>query len=97
MTINSILIQNVTPDELSDKLRTIVREEILLLQPKEAKTKFLTRQEVAELLKISLPTLNTYTQKGIIKASKIGIRILYSEDAVLDAVKQVHSLKYRWK
>lgn len=86
-----MLIQNVTPEELAAKFREIVREELLLLQPKEPSPKYLTRQEVAGLLKISLPTLNAYTRKGIIKSSRVGIRVLYSEVDVLTAVKGVPS------
>lgn len=95
MTTNSTLIQNVTPEEFSETLRLIVREEISAIQTKELTPRFLTRQEVANLLKISLPTLNEYTRTGIIKGSRIGSRILYDEISIKEAVKDIPTLKYR--
>ena len=91
MTTNSTLIQNVTAEEFSETLRLIVREEISAIQTKESTPRFLSRQEVANLLKISLPTLNEYTRTGIIRGS----RILYAELDVKEAVKDIPTLKYR--
>lgn len=93
--MNATLIQNVTPEEFSETLRLIVREEISAIQTKESTPRFLTRQEVATLLKISLPTLNEYTRTGIIKGSRIGSRILYDEISIKEAVKDIPALKYR--
>jgi excisionase family DNA binding protein len=95
MTINSTLIQNLTPEELSETLRSVIREELSLLNPIETAPKYLTRQEVANLLKISLPTLNEYTRTGIIKGSRIGSRVLYGEQEIREAIKEIPSLKYR--
>jgi|WetSurMetagenome_2_1015567.scaffolds.fasta_scaffold00004_27 excisionase family DNA binding protein len=56
---------------------------------------YLSRQEVADLLKISLPTLNEYTRTGIIQGSRIGSRVLYDETAVREAVKEIPTHKYK--
>lgn len=95
MTTNSTLIQNVTAEEFSETLRLIVREEISAIQTKELTPRFLSRQEVANLLKISLPTLNEYTRTGIIKGSRIGSRVLYAESDIKESVKDIPALKYR--
>jgi excisionase family DNA binding protein len=95
MNTNSTLIQNVTPEELSESIRTIIREEFSLLNPKETAPRYLSRQEVATLLKLSLPTLNEYTRTGIIKGSRIGSRVLYAEADVKEAVRDIPALKYR--
>lgn len=95
MNTNSILIQNLTADELFDNLRSVIREELSLISPKELQPQYLSRHEVATLLKISLPTLNEYTRTGIIKGSRIGTRILYAEADVKEAVKAIPTLKYR--
>lgn len=97
MTNNSTLIENTTLEELSETLRLVIREEFSLLNPKENTSRFLSRQEVATLLKISLPTLNEYTRTGIIKGSRVGSRVLYSESDVREAVKDIPALKYRRK
>ena len=41
-----------------------------------------TREEVCQILKISLPTLDGYAKRGIIKKCKVGTRILYSEKEI---------------
>ena len=94
MTTNSTLIQNVTPEEFSETLRSVIREEFSLLNQKEIQ-RYLSRQEVATLLKISLPTLNEYTKTGIIKGSRIGSRVLYDEADIREAIKDIPTLKYR--
>jgi len=95
MTTNSTLIQNVSAEELSEALRSIIREELAFLNAKETTQRFLSRNEVATLLKISLPTLNQYTRTGIIKGSRIGSRVLYDEAQVRESVKDIPTLKYR--
>ena len=95
MTTNSTLIQNVTAEEFSETLRSVIREELSLLTPKETIPRFLSRQEVATLLKISLPTLNEYTRTGIIKGSRVGSRILYDEVSIREAVKDIPAFRYK--
>ena len=56
---------------------------------------YLSRQEVARLLKITLPTLHDYTRTGILKGSRIGSRVLYLESDILESVKEIPVQKYR--
>jgi hypothetical protein len=95
MASNSTLIQIESEEKFSETLRTIIREELTLLYIKEPAPKFLSRQEVATLLKISLPTLNEYTRLGIVKGSRVGSRVLYDEAQVRESVKDIPTLKYR--
>jgi len=97
MTTNSTLIQNVTAEELTENFRSVIREELSLLASKDTTPQYLSRQEVATLLKISLPTLNEYTRTGVIKGSRVGTRVLYNEADVKEAVKEIPTLKYRRK
>jgi excisionase family DNA binding protein len=53
--------------------------------------KYLTRVEAARVLQISLPTLHSYTQLGLIPAKRIGTRVLYSEAELQDALKDIPS------
>jgi excisionase family DNA binding protein len=53
----------------------------------------LTRKETAKLLCISLPTLNEWTKTGILKAHRIGNRVLYKEKEVIEALVEVQTLK----
>lgn len=47
----------------------------------------LTRIEAAQLLSISLTTLKTWRNQGIIKAYKLGGRIYFKEQEILAALK----------
>lgn len=75
--------------------------ESLIISLKEEKTEpknkvsYLTRQEVSRLLKITLPTLHEYTKAGIIKGSRIGSRVLYLEENILESVKEIPIRKYQ--
>lgn len=88
---DSLLIQNVTVEELTEMLRSTIREEIntnrVIPEPSEEKN--LTRKETAKLLRISLPTLNSYTKNGLLKAYTIGNRVLYSEKDIKTSVKEM--------
>lgn len=83
-------------EEINQKLDRI---ENLILNPSSPKQapvlKYHERRETADLLHVSLPTLNTYTRKGIIKGSKIGNRVLYTDEAIQEALKDATSYRYR--
>jgi len=95
MDNNSVIIQNVSREEIADLLRQVVKEELTALQTKEPDLKYRTRKEVCKLLNISLPTLAEYTRSGIIIGKKIGSRILYEEASVQAAVRNVPVVKHK--
>jgi excisionase family DNA binding protein len=85
-------------ESIEERLNQIERLILSLKEDKSDKNQtihYLSRQEAANLLKISLPTLNEYTRTGIIKGSRVGSRVLYSEEDIKDAVKEIPTLKYR--
>lgn len=83
-------------EEINTKLTSIENRLIDLSLPKEdVDLKYLSREEVCTILKVSMPTLNTYTKKGIIKGSKIGTRMLYLEADIKSALQDATSFKYR--
>ena len=45
-----------------------------------------TRKETAEMLSISLPTLNSYTKKKILLGYRLGRRVLYKESEIEKAL-----------
>jgi hypothetical protein len=51
-----------------------------------------TRHETADMLNISLPTLNIYTKRGILTGYRIGKRVLYKQSEIESALTQI---KYR--
>lgn len=54
-----------------------------------------TRKEVAELLRISLPTLDGYIGRGLIDASRIGGRIRIKRSEIEKALTEIKSLRYQ--
>lgn len=51
---------------------------------------YLTCKEVAEIYKISLPTLHSYTKKGVVTAFKLGTRVRYKKESLDKALKAIH-------
>ena len=52
------------------------------------KEKYLTRGEVSQFLKISLPTLHRYTKDGILKSYRIVGKVRYKIEDVENALKE---------
>ena len=50
--------------------------------------KFISRKETAKLLHISLPTLHEWTKDGTLTSYRIGTRVLYKPDEVMETVSQ---------
>lgn len=91
---NSTILHNVSPETLQELIRATIREEIENINPPKEEVKYLTRLEVCDLLKISLPTLNIYVHEGKIKGHRIGRRVLFSNQDIHEAVKEIPNLKY---
>jgi hypothetical protein len=49
------------------------------------KDNLITRKQAAQILQVSLPTLNILTKKGILNARRINSRVRYLESAVREA------------
>jgi excisionase family DNA binding protein len=92
---DSILIRNLTVNDLQNIIRTTIREEIQILLPKKGDPRYLTRKEAAELLKISLPTLHEYTRHGLVKGFRIGSRILYKLEDLEQDMKIIAVNRFR--
>ena len=48
-----------------------------------------TRNETSKMLNISLPTLNVYTQKGILTGYRVGRRVLYKQSEIESALTKI--------
>ena len=75
---------------LTKCMSAAIRAEIskLNIEEKGSKTIY-TRQETAELLGISLPTLNEYTKQGIIAAYRLGYKVRYKFDDINQALIRI--------
>lgn len=91
MTKTVLQIESIEATELFtrlDKMESAINA--LSNQPQstvqETQTDYITRREVANLFKISLVTVNDWTNKGILTAYKIGNRVYYKRTEVNEAL-----------
>ncbi len=85
--MNQVLITSITPEELFAEIRKIVQEEI---SKKEAEVKYITRNEAAELLKISLVTVDRYIKLKLIPIHRMGNRILIDPKELNNSLYKKH-------
>lgn len=79
-----IILEGITTEEFFEKIESIIDkklEEKLAQQnlKKDLTNRYITREEVSKLLRISLPTLTDWCKIGIVKSYKIGNRVLFKE------------------
>lgn len=90
---NVTQLHNATPQQLTETIINGVKDEISLLraefQPKEP-TEYLTRNELAKLLKVDLSTIHNWTKKGKIKAYGIGNRVYYKRHEINQTIKPLN-------
>jgi len=92
---NSIIIRNLTVEQLQDIIRVIIKEEFQILSTLKMKeTIYLTRKEAAALLKITLPTLNEYTKAGRIPGFRIAYRVLYKLEDLESNLEAIATNRY---
>lgn len=93
-----IILSGIKVDQLLDKIGQMIETKLQVASPTDDnnnQSKFITRQEVSKLLKISLPTLNEWTKLGWLQSYKIGNRVLYKLLEVEQAIDKVSTYKFR--
>lgn len=90
---NSILLQELTPDQLSNLIAECVKNQLQEfagnLNTKNVNDDLLTRDETCTLLQIDSSTLWHWTNKGKVKAYGIGARRYYKRSELLEALTLV--------
>ncbi|MDP2089480.1 MAG: helix-turn-helix domain-containing protein [Flavobacteriaceae bacterium] len=96
MITKTIQIQEITTDELADKVAEKLMSKIEVYL-KEYATKndetILTREEAANFLKINSSTLWQWSKRGLLFPFGIGNRVYYKKQEILDYLEN-HRLKY---
>ncbi|MDI1257117.1 MAG: helix-turn-helix domain-containing protein [Flavobacterium sp.] len=86
---NSILLQNLSPEELSDLINKSVKGQLDIFL-KDLNTsdpdELLTREETCKFLQIDSSTLWHWTNKGKVKAYGIGNRRYYKKSEILECL-----------
>lgn len=98
---NEIILNGITFEQLQDSLKSIVRNEVEQLKSTlptiDPAPEFITRKQTAEILGVSLPTLNEWTKTGIVTASRIGTRVRYKRTDVYNSLQEIQTFKQRRK
>lgn len=91
---NVTQVFGITPQEFKDSILSDFREEIKTLsqnfQP-ILPTEYLTRQETAEILKVSLVTLSDWNKKQILIPYRLGNLIRYKRSEIELALIKINS------
>ena len=80
-----------------EQLKTEISEDVFnkiscLIQTAQTtnpETEFITRKQTADLLRVSLPTINDWTKTGKIKGYRIGSRIRYKRNEIENSLSQI--------
>ncbi|WP_076548666.1 helix-turn-helix domain-containing protein [Maribacter ulvicola] len=92
MQITKTEIQGIEASTLLTHFQTLETHLSDLLQAVKPQpdTQLLTRQEVAKWLDVSLPTLHAWTKNGILQSYRIGNKIRYKKNEVLNALQSIN-------
>ncbi len=95
--MTNLILTQIPIDDLKIIISDTIRAEMQKYNapPPPPQTEYITRNECARILGVSLPTLNDWTKRGLIIGYRIGTRVRYKKAEILEAVKQIQTLKYR--
>ncbi len=94
--VGQIIFTGLTVNDLLLQIEQLIEAKISLVPQKENfQSGYLSRKEVANLLKITLPTLHDWTKLNYLKAYKMGTRVLYKESEVIETLERVPSFKHK--
>jgi hypothetical protein len=95
MTESNIRLIDLTKTDLvnliTETVSTEIRKVINLMnsQPEKEESKIISRIDASKLLGVSLTTLFHWNNDGILNAKKIGSRVYYLKNDVMDKFKSV--------
>lgn len=86
-------VESITGNDLLNAVSDLLDSKLKKLHPPTTppETTYITRQDVANMFKITLPTVHSWINAGILRAYKIGnkTRFLLSEVKAAAATKEV--------
>jgi len=94
---NELIVFTTQKGELKELISTALKTELSAFFNRENKEddSLLTSKQVAKELNVSLPTLYSWLQAGIIASHRIGKNsVRYKAEDVRRALKEIQSLKY---
>lgn len=82
--------------EFQNAISEAVRLELsnLNIQTPPEKVEFITRKETAQILGISLVTLNEWTKTGTLQGYRIGSRVRYKKTEIENSLQKMKTLRF---
>lgn len=90
-----IATQEMLEDIIKSSLDTAIQEFYQKKESAIARKKHHTIKETSTELKVSTLTVRNYIERGILKAFKIGNRILITNESLEKAMSEVKSSRYK--
>ncbi|MGE0562766.1 MAG: excisionase family DNA-binding protein [Flavobacteriales bacterium] len=90
---NNLFFISISEDELSKMISNSLKRELanLYIEDKVNSNELISRTEVSKLLKISLPTITEWVKNGKIPAYRIGSRVLFNKEEVLNSLTKIQT------
>lgn len=82
---------------IKEAVKEALMEAELQNGPNKDVSDVLDRKAASEKLGISLPTLDLYTDKGVIKGRRIGKKVVYMEHELVMAGEEIRAIKHKKK
>lgn len=95
MISQTIITTQLTAEQLADYIKNSIETAVnfalakFLSKPEPSSEKYLTINEVAKLLNVSLPTIWAWRKEGKLPFKRIGRRVLFSKTDVEKSLKNI--------
>ncbi len=85
--MKTIQIESVTLDELLHAIDQLVEKRLSSLIVYKDTARLLTRKQIKDQFGISFSTIHRYVTRGILIPKRIGGKVYFDQEAILDAIK----------
>lgn len=93
--MSQIQFIQVTPGELTEMISSMVAEKLQVIlnnqAPQTKEKEYLSREETAEILLISLSGLHKWCREGILNVHKVGKKSYFKRTEVLKVLDGLHA------
>lgn len=93
MKIKTLQIEGIDAQTLISNIEELLEEKISKFSKNNntiPSITYLTRKEVGDLFKVSLVTIHSWTNKGLLKSYRIGNKVRYKRHEIEQALVEIH-------
>lgn len=92
--MKNIMIEGTSMVEFQQKIEEIISTCLGQIEIREKENlEYLTRQQTADFLQVSLVTLNNWSKKKILTPHRMGNRVYYKMQDILNSMKPINNYK----